>query len=82
MVQQNVDELLQKGVIQESHSPWNSPVFLVAKKNGSYRPIIDFRKVKALTVPDLYPRPVLSELLQSIVKHSTAFTSIELFTGF
>ncbi len=63
VVQQKVDELLQEGVIQESHSTWNSPLFLVPKKDGSYRPVIDFRKVNALTIPDHYRLPVLSELL-------------------
>ncbi len=66
-VVQQVDELLQEGVIQESHSPWNSLLFLVPKKDSSYRPVIDFQKVNALTVPDHYPLPVVSELLQSIV---------------
>ncbi len=75
------DEPLQ-GVIQESHSPWNSPLFLVPKKDGSYRPVIDFRKVNALTVPDHYPLPALSELLQSNGKHNTVFTSLDLLSGF
>ncbi len=35
VVEQKVDEFLQ-GVIQESHSPWNSALFLVLKKDGSY----------------------------------------------
>ncbi len=35
VVEQKVDELLQEGVIQESHSPWNSAIFLVLKKDGS-----------------------------------------------
>ncbi len=81
MVQQEVDELLQERVIQESHSPWNSPLFLVPKKDFSYRHVIDFRKINALTVPDHYPLPVLSELLQSVGKHNTVFTSLDLLSG-
>ncbi len=81
VVQQKVDELLQ-GVIQESESPWNSPLFLVPKKDGSYRPVIYFCKVNALTVPYHYPLPVLSELLQSIGKHNTVFSSLDLLSGF
>ncbi len=81
VVQQKVDELLQEGVIQESHSPWNSPIFLVPKKDGSYRPFIDFRMVNALRVPDDYPLHVFSELLQSIGKHNTVFTNLDL-SGF
>ncbi len=82
MVQQKFDELLQEGVIQESQSPWNSPLFLVPKKDGSYRPGIDFRKVNALNVLDHYPLPVLSELLQSIGKHNTVFSRLVLLSGF
>ncbi len=44
--------------------------------------IIDFRKVNALTVPDHYPLPALSELLQSIGKDNTVFTSLDLLSGF
>ena len=82
VMQQKVDELLAAGVIQESHSPWNSPMFLVGKKDGSYRPVIDFRKVNALTVPDHYPLPVLSDLLQSLGSSNTVFSSIDLLSGF
>ncbi len=82
MGQQKVDEPLQEGVIQESHSPWNSPFFLFLKKDGPYRPVIDFRKVNALTIPDHYPLPGLSELLQSIGKHNTVFTILDLLSGF
>ncbi len=80
MVQQKVDKLLQ-GVIQEAHSLLNSPLFLVPKKDGTYRPVIVFRKVNALTVPDHYPLPVLCELLQSVSKYNTVFTSFDLLSG-
>ncbi len=60
-MQQKVDEVLAEGVIQESHSPWNSPPFLVRKKDDSYRPVIDFRKVS-----DHNPLPILSNLLKSL----------------
>ncbi len=82
VVQQKVDELLDEGVIQESYSPWNSPLFLVGKKDGTYRPVIDFRRVNALTVPDHYPLPVLSDLLQSIGPSNSVFSTIDLLSGF
>ncbi len=82
MIQQKVDELLEEGVIQESHSPWNSPLFLVNNKDGAYRPVINFRKVYALTIPNHYQLPILSDLLQSIGHGNTVFSSIDLLSGF
>ncbi len=63
-------------------SPWNSPLFLASNKDGSYRPLIDFRKVNAPTVPDHYPLPILSDLLQSLGDSNTVFSSIVLISGF
>ena len=82
VAQKHVDEMLNEGVIQESHSPWNSPLFLVKKKDGSFRPVVDFRKVNAATIPDHYPLPVLNEILQSIGKGNTVFTTLDLKAGF
>ncbi len=81
-MQQKVDKLLSARVILESHSPWNSPLVLVGKKDGSYRPVIDFQKVNALTVPDHYPLPILSDLLESLGDSNTVFSSIDLLSGF
>ncbi len=58
-VQKFVTEMLEQGVLQESHSPWNSPHFLVPKKDGTFRPVIDFRHVNEVTEDNHYPLPVL-----------------------
>ncbi len=81
-MEQKVAQLLAEGVIQESHSPWNSPLFLASKKDGSYRLVIDFRKVSALTVPDQYPLPIFSDLLQYLGDSNTVFSSINHISGF
>ncbi len=66
VAQKLIDGMLEDGVIQEFRSPWNSPLFLVPKKDSSYRPVVDFRRVDDMTVPDHYLLPVLNDLLQSI----------------
>ncbi len=73
--------MLAQGVIQHSRSQWNSPLFLVPKKDGQYRPVIDFRKVNEVTEDDRYPLPVLSDLLMSIGQGNKIFSSLDLLSG-
>ncbi len=74
--------MLDQGVIQHSRSPWNSPFFLVPKKDGSLRPVIDFRKVNEVTEDDRYPLPVLGDLLMSLGSGNTIFSSLDLLSGY
>ncbi len=57
IVDEQVIDMLHQGVIQHSRSPCNSPLFLVPKKDGSFRPVIDFRKVNEVTEDDRSPCP-------------------------
>ena len=56
-IDRQVDEMLEKGIIQESVSSWSSPVVLVKKKDGSYRFCVDFRKIHKVTKVDSFPMP-------------------------
>ena len=82
IVDKQVAELLDQGVISHSKSPWNSPLFLVPKKDGSYRPVVDFRKVNAVTEDDRFPLPVLRDLLMSLGQGNKYFTSLDLLSGY
>ncbi len=82
VVRKMIEGMLDDGVIRESYSQWNSPLFLVPKKDGTYCPVVDFFAVNKLTVPDHYPLPVLSQLLQANGKGNTVFTILDLKTGF
>ena len=48
-VQGMLQDMLKKGVIEHSHSPWASPIVLVKNRDGSHRFCIDFRHVNAVT---------------------------------
>ncbi len=74
--------MLQQGVIQPSKSPWNSPLYLVLKKDGQFRPVIDFRKDNEVTEDDRFPLPVLSDLLMSLGHGSKFFSSLDLLSGY
>ncbi len=74
--------MLDQGVIQESNSPWNSPLFLVPKKDGMLRPVIDFRKVNEVTVDDHYLLPILQDLLMCLGRGKKVFSSLDLLSGY
>jgi len=53
------DLLLKLKIVRPSCSPWASPLHMVPKADGSWRPCGDYRKVNSLTIPDRYPLPNL-----------------------
>ena len=54
MINEFVDKLLKCGAIRVSGSPYNSPIFMVNKKDGSPRVVLDYRKINMNTIPDKY----------------------------
>ena len=60
------DRLLKEGTIIPSKSDWASPLVLVKKSDGSWRPCGDYRMLNEVTKPDKYPLPRINDLLDSI----------------
>lgn len=78
--------MLKDGVIRPSKSPYNSPLWIVAKKpkaNGEkqYRIVIDFKRLNAVTISDAYPIPDINSTLSSL-GDSKFFTTLDLTSGF
>ncbi len=82
IVKEMIKDMLEQGIIQESNSPWNSPIFLVPKKDGTFSPGIDFRRVNEVTVVDYYPLPVLRDLLMCLGRLNKVFSSLDLLSGY
>ena len=61
-----VGDMLAGGVIEESCSPWASPVVLVRKKNGSLRFCVDYRRLNAVTRKDVFPIPRIDDILDQL----------------
>jgi hypothetical protein len=59
-----VDELLEKGVVCPSKSPYTSPAFMVPKAGGDYRTMVDYRKVNGKIVLDSYPMPTVEQAFE------------------
>ena len=54
--------LEKAGIISRSNSPWASPLHLVPKKDGSWRPCGNCRRLNDVTIPDRYPLPNMQSL--------------------
>jgi hypothetical protein len=80
-IEHQIVDLLQKGLIQQSTSPFASPVLLVKKKTEDWRLCVDFRKLNALTVKNKYPLPIIDELIDEL-SGSKWFTSLDLSSRF
>ena len=63
---QEVEKMLESGVIEPSCSPWAAPVVLVTKKDGSIRYCIDYRQLNNITIKDSYPLPHTQDCLDSL----------------
>ncbi|GJX43410.1 putative reverse transcriptase domain-containing protein [Tanacetum coccineum] len=53
-----LQELLERGFIRPSVSPWGAPVLFVKKKDGSMRLCIDYRELNKITIRNRYPLPL------------------------
>ncbi|GKD59748.1 putative reverse transcriptase domain-containing protein, partial [Tanacetum coccineum] len=59
---EQLQELMDKGFIRLSSSPWGAPVLFVKKKDGSFRMCIDYRELNKLTVKNRYPLPRIDDV--------------------
>ncbi|GJU46548.1 putative reverse transcriptase domain-containing protein [Tanacetum coccineum] len=63
---EQLQELLEKGFICPSSSPWGAPVLFVKKKDGSFRMCIDYRELNKLTVKNRYPLLRIDDLIDQL----------------
>ena len=76
-----VEKMLDKGIIEPCDGPWSSPVVLAAKKDGSLRFCIDYRKLNEVTKKDAYPLPRIEDNLDAL-SGSKWFSTLDLLSGF
>ncbi|CAH1413023.1 unnamed protein product [Lactuca virosa] len=76
-----LNELLSKGFIRPSFSPWEAPVLFVKKKDGSFRMCIDYRELNKLTIKNRYPLPRIDDLFDQL-QGANYFSKIDLRSGY
>lgn len=65
-VKEYLEDLLNKGWIKKSRSPYSSPIVCVRKKDGSLRLCCDYRELNRKSIPDRHPIPRVQDMLNSL----------------
>ena len=71
-----IEENLASGRIRPSKSPMAAPVFFIKKKDGSLRLVQDYRALNAKTVKNVYPLPLISDLINHL-RGACYFTKLD-----
>jgi hypothetical protein len=70
-----LQELLDKGYIRPSSSPWGCPALFVKKKDGSLRMCVDYRPLNAVTIKNKYPLPRIDVLFDQLAGAKSSLRS-------
>ena len=76
-----VNELLEKGMIRPSSSPFCSLVLLVQKKDGSYRMCVDYHALNKQTIKNRFPVPRIEDIFDKL-QGANYFSQIDLKSGY
>ncbi|KAL0462067.1 UNVERIFIED_CONTAM: Retrovirus-related Pol polyprotein from transposon.6 [Sesamum latifolium] len=80
-LKKQIEELLEKGFIRPSTSPWGALVLFVKKNDGSMRLCVDYHQLNRVTMKNKYPLPRIDDLLDQL-KGATTFSKIDLRSGY
>ncbi|GMF59664.1 unnamed protein product [Phytophthora fragariaefolia] len=81
IINDNVEQMLGAGVIEEGQGAWGFPVVLVHKKDGEIRFCVDYRALNKITKKDVYPLPRIDETLEAL-GGALLFSTLDLKAGY
>jgi hypothetical protein len=76
-----LEKMLRLRIIRRSTSPTAAPLLFVGKKDATLRPYVDYRGLNAVTIPNRYPIPLISKILNRLRK-AKIFTKIDLHNAY
>jgi hypothetical protein len=80
-LKKQIEELLEKGFIRPSSSPWGAPVLFVNKKDGSRRMCVDYRSLNEVMIKNKYLLPRIEDLFDQ-TRGAIVFSKIDLRSGY
>ncbi|KAL2098414.1 hypothetical protein ACEWY4_007621 [Coilia grayii] len=81
VVKAHIGDLLERGVVRVSCSPYSSPIVVVQKKDGTIRLCVDYRQLNARTRKDAFPLPRIEESLDALTG-ATLFSTLDMASGY
>ena len=81
VINEHVQDMLDRGIIQELTSPWAFPVVMVKKKDGSDQFWVDYRKLNSITVLDSFPLPRVDDTID-ILHGAQYFSTMDLMSSY
>lgn len=75
------DFMVQQGICRPSKSPWSSPLHMATKKDGSWRPCGDYRRLNSQTIPNRYPIPHIYDATLNL-RGCTIFSKCDLVRAY
>ena len=76
-----VHELLDKGFLRPSTSPWGAPVLFAKKKGKTLRLCIDYRQLNRVMIKNRYPLSMIDDLFDQL-RGALVYSKIDLRTGY
>ena len=76
-----MEEMVNKGFVRPSKSPWGAPVLFVKKRDGSMRLCIDYRELNKVTIRNQYPLSRIDDLFDQL-QGAKVFSKIDLRSGY
>ncbi len=80
-VKAEFDQLERDGIIRRSDSPWTSPLHMVRKPDGSWRPCGDYHRLNLVTILDSYPLPNMMDFAAKM-SGCRIFSKVDLCKGY
>jgi hypothetical protein len=80
-LKEHIRELLEKGFIHPSSSPWRAPMIFVSKKDGTERLCMNYDALNEVTVKNKYPPPRVDDLFDQL-RGACVFSMVDLRSGY